>query len=535
MQTKKGLFLFNKCATCAKNKDNNRKGDTFMMKKLLCILLAVAMVACLFACGNDPKPTDPEETNPSTTAPKGEDTQPSEPDADPLRAYEGTTLTFAHCQGEYIWEKFYEIGDAFEEKTGIKIEWLEIPSADWETWVTAQFSAGTEPDVIWMSNSGITKSYYDQGKVINLNNYINEVNPFNGIKWADCFTPGALTNCYSEDGKDLITLGVTYATVNLYANLDIMEELGLGDKVPTTWSEMVSMMKVAKDDGKYVPMSVMNSMGWNLTWIEPDFMDSLFSGTDVVEKLDIITPNGTLDTPELMLGLHTGVIDYEDPRFVEYFKLMKDMTQYYNEDYNTASWEYESLFNDGKALFNFNGGWFPGQVVEKGLTVNYAATQKPVIDKEFSQYGIDTGIAYAQSAGEPMFLVPQKTADEGKEGAAILWMQFLTDYKSGAKMFIDAVMLESCIANIEYPEEMAALADKTYGDARNTNIQGAFKFCDEANGDFWPMYTEYLDPASTMSAEDFCKQLKDELLPYLEDAIDEYEHVDILSYVDQVG
>lgn len=501
------------------------------MKKLLCILLVIAMTACLFACNNADQPAD---TTPDTTAAPqqgGDVADTTEATVDPLRAYEGTTLTFAHCQGEYIWESFYKIGEAFEEKTGITIEWLEIPSADWDTWVTAQFTAGTEPDVIW----GLNKSYYDQGKIINLNDYINEPNAFNGITWADCFTPGALANCYSENGEDLISVGVTYATVNLYANLDIMKELGLGTEVPTTWSEMVNMMKVAKEDGTYVPMSVMNSMGWNLTWIEPDFMDSLFAGSGIVEKLDIITPNGTLDTPELMLGLYTGVIDYEDPRFVEYFKLMKDLTQYYNEDYNTASWEYESLFNDGKALFNFNGGWFPGQVVEKGLTVNYAAAQKPLIDKEYAEYGIDTGITYAQSAGEAMFMVPTKTRDSGKEGAAILWMQFLTDYQSGAKMFIDAVMLESCIANIEYPEAMAALADKTYGDAKNTNIQSAWRFCDEANGDYWPLYTEYLDPASDMSAEDFCKLLKEELMPYLEDAIDEYEHADVLSYVDQVG
>ena len=499
-----------------------------MLKKLLCILLAIVMVAAMFA-GCDKTEPDPTENNPSQG---GENTPSGGEEGDPLRAYEGTTLTFAHCQGEYIWEKFYEIGNAFEEKTGIKIEWIEVASSDWETWVTAQFAAGEEPDIVWMSNSSITKSYYDQGKVINLNDYINETNAFNGIKWADCFTPGALQNCYSEDGKDLITLGITYATVNLYANLDIMEELGLGTEVPTTWSEMVEMMDVAAADGNYVPMSCMNGMGWNLTWIEPDFMDSMFADTDIVEKLDIITENGTLDTPELLLGLKTGVIDYEDPRFVEYFKIMKEMTKYYNEDFNTAFWEFESLFNEGKALFTFNGGWFPAQAVEKGLTINYAATQKPVVDKGLTQYGIDTGIAYAQSAGEPMFMVTKKAADEGKEGAAILWMQFLTDYQSGAKMFIDAVMLESCIANIEYPEEMAALADKTYGDAKNTNIQGALKFTTEV--DFWALYTEYLDYASDMTAEEFCKQLKDEMMPYLDDAIEEYTTVDVLDYVDQV-
>ena len=48
------------------------------------------------------------------------------------------------------------------------------------------------------------------------------------------------------------------------------------------------------------------------------------------------------------------------------------------------------------------------------------------------------------------------------------------------------------------------------------------------------MFTEYLDASSTQSAADFIEALKDELLPYLDDAIEEYTTYDVLSYVDQV-
>ncbi|MBQ9854936.1 MAG: hypothetical protein IJO53_01980, partial [Clostridia bacterium] len=46
---------------------------------------------------------------------------------------EDITITVAHNQGEYIYGKFHEMGDKFTEMTSVKIEWLEIPSSDWDT------------------------------------------------------------------------------------------------------------------------------------------------------------------------------------------------------------------------------------------------------------------------------------------------------------------------------------------------------------------------------------------------------------------
>lgn len=491
-----------------------------MKKKLVSILLCVAMVATLFAgCGTGNGDT------------QGSQAGDGESD-DPLRAYEGTTLTVAHNQGEYIWDSFYAIGDAFEEKTGIKIEWQEIASSDYDTWCTAQFSGGQEPDILWTLAGA--KDYFDQGKLADLTPYYDKANAFNGITWKDCFSETGLENVYSSDGSKMIATAMTYATVNLYYNKDIMTELGLGTEPPTTFTEMVEMMDVAKKDGKYIPMSVMNSMGWNLTWIEPDFMDAMFSDTDVVEKLDIIVPNGYLDDSEILLGLKSGVLSYDDPRFEEYFTLMKELTQYYNEDFNTISWEFEGLFNDNQVLFTFNGGWYPGQVVQNGYDVNYGAAPKPYVDTEYAEYGVTAPVAYAQDSGEAALFVTKKCEDNDKLGAAVLFLQFMTDYQSGAQMYIDAVMLETCILNVKYPEEMASLANKEYGDVRQSNIIKAFKFTGEVGNIYWTMYSEYLDAASTQSAAEFIEDLKAELLPYLDDAIEDYTAFDVLSYLDQV-
>jgi len=90
---------------------------------------------------------------------------------------EDVTITVAHNQGEYIYGKFHEMGDKFTELTGVKIEWLEIPSSDWDTWVVAQFAAKTEPDVLWSVPQA--RDYFDQGKIVDLTEYYEQPNSLN--------------------------------------------------------------------------------------------------------------------------------------------------------------------------------------------------------------------------------------------------------------------------------------------------------------------------------------------------------------------
>ncbi len=497
------------------------------MKKLIALMLsAITMAGVLGGCGQKDPVESSDVASESTPASSAAET------VDKLREDEGTTITFAHNQGEYIYDTFYKMGDKFKELTGITVEWMEIPSSDWDTWVTAQFAAGTEPDIVWSCDS--PKDMFDQGKLVDLTPYYEQENVFNGRIWKDCFKENALDGCLSNDGTKYIGTAVTFASVALYYNKDAMAALNLGDKAPTTYTELFKMMEVAKEDGTYIPMSVMNSMGWNLTWIEGDFFDALFHDTDIVKKLDIIVPNGYLDDSEILLGLKTGVISYDDPRFTEYFRLMKEFSKYWNEDFNAASWEYEALFNDGKVLFNFNGGWYPGQVVQNGIDINYGAASKPYVDSDFSQYGLATPFKYAAPSGEAGFYVTQKCADAGRESAAVKWLQFMTDYQTGAQMYIDAVMLNTCVKDVVLPEEMAELANVEYGDDKGTQLQKSFKFSSEVSDMYWKEYSAYLDPASTQTAEEFIEQLKADLLPFLDEAIDEYTNYDVLSYVDQV-
>lgn len=445
----------------------------------------------------------------------------------------GTTITMAHNQGEYIYEKLYEMSDKFKELTGITVDWLEIPSSDWETWIQAQFAAGTEPDISWSIPN--VKDYFDQGKIVDLTDYYDQENLFNGIIWRDCFKDGALDVTLSSDGTRNIGVAGPGASVSLYYNIDAMEKLGLGTTPPTTYTELFDMMDKAKEDGTYIPMSVMNSMSWNLGWIENDFGDALFNDTDYLEKLDIIVPNKYLDESEILLGLKTGVLRYSDPRYIEYFRLMKEFSKYWNEDFNAASWEYEALFNEGEVLFNYNGGWYPSQVLENGYTVNYGTTVKPYIDKGVSEFGVDAPFSYKAPAGENGMHISVKCEEEGRLSAAVKWLMFYSDKNTGAKMYTDAVLQLPAVKDVILPDVIAGLDNVEYGDYSPKNFINAFKFTPEVTDIYWKAYSMYLDPSVNQNPEDFVKDMEEQLLPYLDEAIEEYTAYDVLSYVDKVA
>lgn len=482
-----------------------------MKKKLISMLLCAAMSTMLLGVG-----VQAEESANTID----------------LRAYEGTTITLAHGQGEYAYGYFYEFAEKFEELTGIKVEIMEIPSGDYNTWLTAQFAAGTEPDILF---SGFSPAQFNEGKLADLTKYYEYTNPFNDTVWLDCFEAGTMDDCIAEDGVSYYATGLQKTGTYLYYNKTIMEELGLGTEAPETISEMIEMLKVCKEDGRYVPMSAMNGTQWNFSWMYGEYLPEVFYGSEELAKLDIIIPNGKLDSCEAMLGWKTGVLSATDPRCVEIFDLIKEVTQYCNEDFNATTWEYEALFNEGKAMFNYNGSWFPGQFAVTEYDVNYGVAAFPYYDSSYSaEYGLDEAIGWQSSKAERMFGITKKCEDEGRLEAAVLFDMFMTDYNTGAQMYVDRIMQPSNVIGVTYPAECEGFAAVKAGDAVKNNATTITGFSSEASTTFWEDFNEYLDPSSTETAEEFAARVTEDLEELVDEAIEDYTVYDVLSYVDDV-
>ncbi len=517
-----------------------------MKKKMLSTLLATVLVLSgLTACGNNIDESNGGQTGSSDagseeTVSDAEESDGEESGTDAENAEGGVTITLAHGQGDVTAAVLKKIAAQWEEKTGNKVEFIDIASEGMASWVTAQYAAGTEPDIVWTTDLP-KDDYFKQGKILDMTDYYVSENVHNGIKWEECFLDGALQNCMDESGERYIGVTTSRAEVKLYYNIDRMNELGLGTVAPFNVGELMDMMKAVKEDGKYIPMSVMNSTSWNLGWLSNTFTQSLYEreNTAVFDKLNIITENDQIDYPEMAAGLLAGVINYDDAEMIEYHRIMKEMSQYFNEDFNAISWEYEALFNEGEAVFNFNGGWYPGQVIANEIDINWGAADIPYIDDQISPLGRSKGFNFAPSAGECHLFISQKCADEGRADAAVSLLMYFTDYQTGAQTMIDELLVMPTVKNLKYPDSLAALAPKADSESLEYDIlkgyDSMWSLTGEMAAKYREMYAGYLDPSTNVPAEDFCRQVKEELMPLVADYVaDREEEVDIMSYVEQL-
>lgn len=470
------------------------------MKKIISLVLAVTcMMGVLAGCGK-------EKSDPGV-------------------------VTMAHCQGEWLWPTLEKITAEYEKRSGTKIELIYVPSDGFSTWQTAQLVAGTEPDIIFGAVD--VKDLYNNGKIIELTDYYNDVNPYTNQKWIDDYIEGMMEDCRDTSGEKYIANSVSRTSPLLYYNKTLLKELGYEDEVPKSWTEVMEVCEKAKEDGKYIPFSAMNSVKWSLGWPVNKCLEDLFLSSGLLEKLDIIVKNGKLDNSEILLGLKAGVLDYEDPRFIDYFKLMKEFAGYLNTGFNSASWEFENLFNSEKSVLTFNGGWYPGQVIENGFTLDYGITNLPFVDKETSSYGRETDGKYIGNLGEANIVVTQKCADDGKADKAVDFLRFMSAKDGGAQLFLDGSFLMPVVDGLDLPPVLEELDKQRGTDKMQYNLAYVFEINAEGTDKYWKSFSMFLEDNTT--PEEFAKQTKQLMMPFVEQEIMDRPELKVMDYVDKVS
>jgi ABC-type glycerol-3-phosphate transport system substrate-binding protein len=331
----------------------------------------------------------------------------------------------------------------------------------------------------------------------------------------------------------MIGMHIAIVSVNLYYNKDAFKAVGLDPNAPPkSWGQVLAYAKTVKESGKdYVPYSVQNSISWNLEWMERFIMDQLW--WDVVPKLDVITKNGNLEISEQALGVRTGVVDPADPRVVDFFRFMKEMAKYFNKGFNAASWEYEGLFNTGKAAMNLNGSWFPNQVAQNKITLNYGSTPMPYVDRSISKYAYNKPKLYnVADMGEAEMVVTQRAKDGGRADAAVDFLRYLTDPKTGAKAFAEAFLLVPVVTGVQLPDVVKA-AEQGLGTELLSFNWGVSNFTPEANSKYRVALQQFLEDATTPEA--FVALYKDIVMAGAAQTIKDHPEWRIDDYVSKVA
>ncbi len=283
------------------------------MKKIIALLLVLAMALTLVACGTE----KPAETKAPEAGNNNE--QPVETKAPEAEAVTIKVAAIETAYGSQVWA---DVCAAFTEATGIKVELTTDKQL--EDVLTGPMQNGEFPDVVHLATgrpAGLTEQLVKQNALHPLTNMLATTIPGETATPADKiaggFTETSITNPYGDGVTYLAPM--FYSPCGLFYNAKLFEEKGW--TVPTTWDEMWALGDLAAAEGialftyptagyfdTFIP-ALVNTIGGADYWEsvrtyeegiwETEESKQLFS---VIEKL-VPTP---IPTPPLRLTTRTS-------------------------------------------------------------------------------------------------------------------------------------------------------------------------------------------------------------------------------------
>lgn len=253
------------------------------MKKILALILALAMVMSLVACGSAPEAPKATEPAPVETQPVATEPAVQEPKTNAERYPLQSSKTFDVVAGSDIFgdDGSTIITEAMEKATGVDVAWSYMAAEQIQLALTGK----DLPDAIFLYDKILDKAtmyeYGQGGYFVNFMDYLDIMPNFSAVIEAN---PEILKVVQNEDGSvySLPTLTVTSTGFNnlLYYRTDMMKEVGW-EKAPATTDEFIQFVKdlqahYGATDPEFIAVNAYaaNRMGWSTKRIMSYFFPS---------------------------------------------------------------------------------------------------------------------------------------------------------------------------------------------------------------------------------------------------------------------
>lgn len=368
------------------------------MKKIIAMLLCLAMALSLVACGGSSAPAAteaPKADAPATNAPTAE-----APTAEPV------TIKVAAIETAYGSQVWVDVAAAFEAETGIKVELTTDKNL--EDVLSGPMQNGEFPDVVHLATgrpAGLTEQLVKANALHPLTNALSLTIPGETVKVSEKIAGGFTDNNIVAPYGDGVTYmaPMFYSPCGLFYNAKLFEDKGWA--VPTTWDEMWELGETAKAEGIYLftyptagyydafMFALMNAIGG------PDF----FNAITTYQEGAWDSENG-----KTLLNILDKLASYTHP---------STPAQANNQDFTKN----QQMAMNGSALFMPNGTWITSEMADYaatldnfawGMTAVPAAGTAPYSFCWFEQAWIPAGAEHIAEAEQFVaFLYSDKAAE----------------------------------------------------------------------------------------------------------------------------
>ena len=248
------------------------------MKKLIALLLAVAMVFGLVACGAKEEAAAPAATEAAAAAPAA-DAASDAAGGDPWDNLETLVIPLYTSEASlFATDRFSDtwLGAYILDKFNIDFELIAAP-ADMTSFLTTALVGGDYPAVFTTTDLNVIASYRDAGTLICLDDYQDQLSTFYAAMGEDNIN---MARSVSADGKAYMwymntpqgaTMQLSYTNLNSWtARADQLEEYGL-ENMPYTYDEWLEFFKAmqaahptAPDGTPAYAMTFAGAEGWGV-------------------------------------------------------------------------------------------------------------------------------------------------------------------------------------------------------------------------------------------------------------------------------
>lgn len=266
------------------------------------------------------------------------------------------------------------VADYEAKNPNIKIELDSLNTDQQKLKLKTQAASKEVPDITVVNPSAQMKPFVDAKLLAPLNDMVEK----NGLK--DTFQEGIL-DWYTFDGN-LYALPDGNNIGLVYYNKELFDQAGV--KVPTTFEEMVDVVKQLKAKG-IQPMAIGEKDTWTGSFL---FMNILLR---------------TNDGPGFLKDVADGKKTFEDPAFKEAVASMQDLIQAGAFQEGVTSFDYnagENLFKTGKAAMYYMGSWATGGIETSSVSSKVGVFKFPTVNGKGNpdEFMLAPGSAFAISA-----------------------------------------------------------------------------------------------------------------------------------------
>lgn len=264
-----------------------------------------------------------------------------------------------------------------EEKTNVKIKWIELPTDNFTEKLNLMFASGEFPDVMWKSvNNNLLTEYGVNGKdIIPLNDLIDQYAP-NWKRWFAEY-PEARKIATAPNGNiyslPSIRKQASYSGLRdaLFINQTWLDRLGL--KAPTTTEEFKEVLRAFKERD---PNG--NGQADEIPW-------SFTFGNYVSGEYDMFSPFGVTMQNNSNIMVHDGKVVY-----------VPVMTEYKN------------------AICYLHELYAEGLIDPESFTQNWTQARAKVASESPAISGFYTAYSYGNSNSKPMLPLKGPDGTQGK-------------------------------------------------------------------------------------------------------------------------